>query len=384
MIFILMRLAGSSTEVPPTRLAVVTGCNRGLGRAVALRLARDEGFQVAAVCRRLRDAKRTVQALGGRTCAVPIQLDIGAGPAAIRKAAGEIEAWVGTSSSKLALVVNNAGISSGCWDEEAWSMSRAINYDGPVAFTEALLPALSDNASVVMVGSGLGDVSVLSPQYRRLLRRAPCIDDLDKIASRPLSLLGTEATWVGPYGLSKALLHRATQILALDDRFVGRGIKVNAVCPGWVSTDMGGQQAPITVEEGAAHILGRAFLRADQAWGSAQQGEDMGGAGSSDSSRCNASNRSSATTGTFVCYCYKNDDPEHTKAWEEKHGKWWDGNGDDSSQVWQCEVEGHCNKSMAIDISETEKPEKKRERDLTADKTGTGVGAKSKKNKSGS
>jgi len=69
-------------------------------------------------------------------------------------------------------------------------------------------------------------------------------------------------------------------------------ILVNAVCPGWVSTDMGGEQAPISVEEGAGHILDKALT------------SDPG------------------LTGTFTCYCYKNYDEEHNRAWEEKHGKW--------------------------------------------------------------
>eukprot|EP00747_Dinoflagellata_sp_TGD_P046779 gnl/TRDRNA2_/TRDRNA2_144628_c0_seq1.p1 gnl/TRDRNA2_/TRDRNA2_144628_c0~~gnl/TRDRNA2_/TRDRNA2_144628_c0_seq1.p1 ORF type:complete len:310 (+),score=47.72 gnl/TRDRNA2_/TRDRNA2_144628_c0_seq1:105-1034(+) len=270
------------------KYAVVTGSNRGLGLAMARRLVQ-EGFQVAAVCRRMKDARRTVRLLGS-ACAVPIELDLADAVATVSVAASRIADWLG--SSKLVLLVNNAGNSYGSWYEEAWSDSRAVNYQGPVLLTEALLPMLATGASVMMVGSGLGDLKWLSPKYQRLLTKAQTIPDLNKIANRSIDLLSTEHSWVGPYGLSKALLHRATEVFASDSRFKEKRIVVNAVCPGWVSTDMGSDQAPISVEEGAGHILERA-LRFEANY-----------------------------TGTFVCYCYKNWDEEHTRAWEAKHGKW--------------------------------------------------------------
>jgi len=284
------------------RNAVVTGCNRGLGFGIAKRLV-DEGFQVAAVCRRLSDAKRTVRALGS-SCSVPIQLDLSKGAVAVQQAASQIAAWAGDSN--LHLLVNNAGNSYGAWDDNAWAESRAVNYEGPVLLTEALLPALARAAAVIMVGSGLGELSLLSPDYQRLLTSAQSIPDLDSIASFEINRLTVEHSWVGPYGLSKALIHRATEILADDCRFKEQGIRINAVCPGWVCTDMGGEQAPIEIEEAAEHILGKT-LHSDH-------GE----------------------TGTFVCYCYKNYDEEHNRAWEEKHGNasmYWDNTASHSNEA---------------------------------------------------
>jgi len=270
-----------------SRHAVVTGSNRGLGKAIAQRLVQ-EGFEVALVCRRLSDAQTAVASLGP-SCCVPIQLDVAAGEDEIGRAASEIALWLGTS--KLMVLVNNAGNSYGGWDEEAWRDSRLVNYKGPVSFTEALLPTLGVGASVTMVGSGLGDFHLISPKFQGLLTKAKSIEDLDKLANRSINFLGSDNSWVGPYGLSKALVHRASEILASDERYKGNGIRVNAVCPGWVCTDMGGQQAPIEPEEGAAHILERAFQPP------------------------------SGVTGTFVCYCYKNYDAEHNLAWEKKHGE---------------------------------------------------------------
>jgi NAD(P)-dependent dehydrogenase (short-subunit alcohol dehydrogenase family) len=226
---------------------------------------------------------------------VPIQLDLAEGETAVHTATFEVLSWLGTS--KLVILVNNAGNSYNDWDKLSWEDSRAVNYKGPCLLTEALSSAFAANgASVTMVGSGLGDISLLSPKYQSLLGKARSITDLDEIAGRSVRQLGVEHSWVGPYGMSKALLHRATEIFAVDRRFSSRGVLVNAVCPGWVSSDMGGEQAPISVDEGAGHVLHKAL----------------------DSQ----SDSQSAATGTFKCYCYKNYDEEHNRAWEAKHGKW--------------------------------------------------------------
>eukprot|EP00930_Biecheleria_cincta_P088452 TRINITY_DN77697_c0_g1_i1.p1 TRINITY_DN77697_c0_g1~~TRINITY_DN77697_c0_g1_i1.p1 ORF type:complete len:331 (-),score=31.83 TRINITY_DN77697_c0_g1_i1:19-1011(-) len=267
--------------------AVVTGCSRGLGFAIAKRLV-DEGFQVAVVCRRFADATNTAKKLGAHC--VPVELDLALGAEAVRKAKLHIGGWLG--SSKIIVLVNNAGNSHGIWSEQTWEDSRSVNYKGPVLFTEALLPMLGNGGSVTMVGSGLGSMDLLSPKFRRALQQAACFQDLDLIAERPIRCLDVACSWVGPYGLSKALLHRATEIFAADDRFIANSILVNAVCPGWVCTDMGGDQAPISVEEGAWHILETALR--------SKPGD----------------------TGKVLCYCYKNYDEEHARAWEEKHGCW--------------------------------------------------------------
>jgi NAD(P)-dependent dehydrogenase (short-subunit alcohol dehydrogenase family) len=56
-----------------------------------------------------------------------------------------------------------------------------------------------------------------------------------------------------PYGVSKAALNALSRVQAAA--LAGRGIKVNAVSPGWVRTDMGGRNAPRSVEQGAASVL---------------------------------------------------------------------------------------------------------------------------------
>jgi NAD(P)-dependent dehydrogenase (short-subunit alcohol dehydrogenase family) len=56
-----------------------------------------------------------------------------------------------------------------------------------------------------------------------------------------------------PYGVSKAALNALTRLFSVE--LAPRGIKVNAIDPGWVRTDMGGRNAPRSVEVGAASVL---------------------------------------------------------------------------------------------------------------------------------
>lgn len=204
-------------------------------------------------------------------------------------AASEIKAWLG--ASKLDLLVNNAGNSYGWWNAESWSESRAVNYSGPVLLTTALIQHFAHGASVVVVGSSLGNFELLSPKYRRLLARAQNTADLDKVAGLSEDVLTSESTCMGPYGFSKALVRRAAEVLAADGRLKPKGVRVNVTCPGWVCTDMGGAQAPVEVAEGAQHILQDAL------------------------------DPESSVTGCYACFCYKNYDAEHLRSWDEKHGK---------------------------------------------------------------
>jgi NAD(P)-dependent dehydrogenase (short-subunit alcohol dehydrogenase family) len=97
------------------------------------------------------------------------------------------------------------------------------NVVGPILLTQALLPLLEAGkpARVINVSSRLGSVEEMTDG------------------------------WPG-YGISKAALNAATRKLA--DALKSRGISVNAASPGWVKTDMGTENATLTVEQGARNI----------------------------------------------------------------------------------------------------------------------------------
>ncbi|MBO6794842.1 MAG: SDR family oxidoreductase [Balneolaceae bacterium] len=135
----------------------------------------------------------------------------------------------------LDVLVNNAGIHYDTGHDVTnpnWNIVQEAvetNFIGAWKLTVAMLPLIKKSATgrIVNVSSGAGSLQDMSP--------------------------GTPA-----YSTSKAAMNVLT--IQLAEALKPEGIKVNSVCPGWVRTDMGGQAAPRSVEEGATGIVWAATL----------------------------------------------------------------------------------------------------------------------------
>jgi NAD(P)-dependent dehydrogenase (short-subunit alcohol dehydrogenase family) len=157
---------------------------------------------------------------------------------------------------RLDALVNNAGIYRA-------PIGRTVetNFFGPLRVTEALLPLLSDGATITNVTSDLGALSGLSDARRRQLADPGLTRE--RLAALMEECVATAAKGWGSdaYGVSKAALNALTRILARE--LAPRRIRVNSTTPGWVRTDMGGRSAPRSIEEGAASVLFAVTLPAD-------------------------------------------------------------------------------------------------------------------------
>ncbi len=181
--------------------ALVTGASRGIGAAVARRLAED-GFDVIVHFAKHRaGADATAEAVreAGRRALV-IQAGLGDPEAAWRL--GEEAGAPGP----LACIVNNAGVydrrSMAQMTGQAWRATMAVNLDGPAAMCQAAQPRLAQGASIVHVSS----------------------------------IVAVRGTSHGAhYAASKAALLGFTKAQALE---LAPSVRVNAVCPGYVDTDM--------------------------------------------------------------------------------------------------------------------------------------------------
>jgi NAD(P)-dependent dehydrogenase (short-subunit alcohol dehydrogenase family) len=204
--------------------ALITGAGRGIGREVARTLAL-EGWDVLSA---VRDPQSALPGTLAET------LDV-ADPESIGALAERLRA----RNVPLHALVNNAGVYSGparrIWD---------VNVLGPLLLTRALQSLLVRNARVVMVTSGLGRLSAQSPRLvKRLSDPALSLDDVEQLAREAPD----------GYGASKAALNAMARLFARELK--PEGIVVNAISPGWVRTDMGGRNAPRSLEQGAASIL---------------------------------------------------------------------------------------------------------------------------------
>lgn len=213
------------------RTALVTGGNRGIGLEICRQLAA-RGLRVVLTARNAAKAEAAARSLrrpGGEI--VSAGLDV-TDAASIRALAGRVASDVGA----IDVLVNNAAILVGDEDADVLSVSmddlRATfdtNVFGVVAVSLAFVPAMMERryGRVVNVSSGAGQ-------------------------------LASMATYAAAYSMSKTALNALTRQLAAATR--GTGVLVNSGCPGWVRTDMGGPNAPRSVEEGADTLVWLATL----------------------------------------------------------------------------------------------------------------------------
>ena len=225
------------------KTALITGANRGIGQEVARVLA-TQGWDVLVASRdRAKGdsaAARLRKATGGRLRGV--ELDV-TSDGSVATAAQKLR----DGAIRIDALVNNAGI----YRDGGVGPTIETNFFGPLRVVEGLRPLLRDGATITNVTSGLGELANLAPARRALLAdpaldRAHLVDAIREFVAGGGQGWGTDA-----YGISKAALNALTRVLAHEHP----ALRVNATCPGWVRTDMGGRGAPRSVEEGAASVL---------------------------------------------------------------------------------------------------------------------------------
>ena len=206
------------------KTALVTGANKGIGREVARQLA-GRGFHVFIGARNPvagRAAAQAVATIGGKTTFLKIDV---ADNASVTAAAREFS----KVADHLDVLVNNAGIIVDGDNEvlkisdELFRRTLETNTLGALRVTRAFAPLLAKSKAprVINVSSGGGQ------------------------------LTGGADGWAPAYCISKTALNGVTSQLATAlPKFA-----INSVCPGWVRTDMGGQGATRSVEEGADTIV---------------------------------------------------------------------------------------------------------------------------------
>jgi NAD(P)-dependent dehydrogenase (short-subunit alcohol dehydrogenase family) len=206
-----------------TRVVLVTGANRGIGQELARQLAL-RGDDVVLTARDLGKAERTAAALPGRERVLVRRLDV-TDPASVEEVAAELDRRYG----RLDVLVNNA----------------AVHYDTWQRASTADLQVVREALEVNLLGAWQASLILLP------LLRASGHGRIVNVSSEAGSLASMDG---GPpaYNVSKAALNAFTRMLAGELR--RDRILVNAVCPGWVATDMGGPGGR-PVAEGAASVL---------------------------------------------------------------------------------------------------------------------------------
>ncbi len=201
---------------------LITGANRGIGLALARGYAA-EGWRVHACCR-IPDEAKDLDALkresGDRVAIHRLDVTDGSEVAKLsRELAGEA----------IDLLINNAGVNGprsgfGETDYDLWQPVLAVNTFAPLCVAEHFVEqvARGERKLIVNISSKMGSIAA-------------------NVSSNSII-----------YRASKAALNQVSKCISVA--LAPRGITVILFHPGWVSTDMGGSEAPVTPEDSAAGI----------------------------------------------------------------------------------------------------------------------------------
>lgn len=193
---------------------LVTGASNGIGLALTKKLL-NEGMNVIAVTRsgQIADFNHPNLAI--------IQGDI-SNEESIKNAAEKL----GNLGIKLDCLVNNAGVGLDLADEvptaDLMKATFATNTTGTVLFTEASLEYLAEGGQIIFLSTAMALLRNVGPS-------APA------------------------YRMSKAAIN--VYAIMLSQRLVSKNIRVTPLHPGWVQTRMGGEGAPVTIDQSVSGIL---------------------------------------------------------------------------------------------------------------------------------
>jgi len=209
-----------------TRVAVVTGANRGIGLEVTRQLAKNKDIHVILTSRNEEEGQKALSELSATQGKVTYhKLDV-TDESSIQNLKNHLE----HDNGRVDILVNNAGVFLDRHESKQHSVmdvdldtvrqTLEVNLYGPLRLSQVLIPLMEKNnyGRIVNMSSGLGQISDMGGEFTA-------------------------------YRFSKVGLNALTRILASETK--GQNILVNTMCPGWIKTRMGGPDAPGSVEEGA-------------------------------------------------------------------------------------------------------------------------------------
>ena len=258
-----------------TRIAAVSGGNKGVGLAIVRQLAlqypqssfnngplliyltaRDEGRGQEALKKIQEDAQllsaKALRSQGGLTDIKYLSLDIDD-----EKSVDEFASQLKKSHPDgLDILINNAAVALDGFNKDIVKKTLHSNYYGTLHVTEKLLPQIRDGGRVVNVASIGGQLTdSYSSENRKRFRDANKIEEITALMeefTRAVEENSYKGKWPGAaYRVSKAGVIGMTRVLAAQYASNGSKILVNAVCPGYVNTDMSKGNGVLTPDQGA-------------------------------------------------------------------------------------------------------------------------------------
>ncbi|XP_052495534.1 carbonyl reductase [NADPH] 1-like [Budorcas taxicolor] len=257
-----------------TRVALVTGANKGLGFAIVRDLCRRFQGDVVLTARDEARGRAAVQQLQVEGLSPRFhQLDI-----TDLQSIRALRDFLRKEYGGLDVLVNNAAIAFGFSDPTPTPTKAEVtmktNFLGTRDICTELLPLMKPQGRVVNMSSGWGFKALesCSPELQQKLRSETIVEEelvglMNKFVEDTKNGVHRKEGWPDNniYGVAKIGITALSRIQArkLSEQRGGDKILLNACCPGWVRTDMGGSKAPKSLEEGIETPVYLALLPSD-------------------------------------------------------------------------------------------------------------------------
>jgi len=241
---------------------IITGSNKGIGYSILKRLAQENStFQFIMAVRSISNGEAALTDLTklvpGADKRVKIeQLDV-SDSKSIDKFVSNIQEKFG----KVDALINNAGFAfkGDAFGPEVVKTTFQTNFYGTVEFTEKMIEYIKDYGKIITVGSSAGKLKILKSEklveaFTDPKITKPQLFDLakqfaDAVADDTYAQKGFPKQ---AYGMSKLCINTyVTSILSKQKEILEKNIQVYALCPGWCRTDMAGDKAPKSADDGA-------------------------------------------------------------------------------------------------------------------------------------
>lgn len=263
---------------PATRVAAVTGANKGIGLAIVRQLAlqyprspfSSNGSIPLLIYLTARNESRGRQALkdihadaqlkeakalqedGGLTTIRYLPLDVDS-----EKSINDFASQIKTSHPEgIDFLINNAGIAVDGFDTTVVRKTLHCNYYGTMQAMQQLLPHIRDGGRIVTVASTVGHLtSKYSDTIKQRFLESKTHGDVTTLMedfTKAVENNSYQGNWPSSaYAVSKAGVIGMTRAIAMENAKSGSKVLINSCCPGYVNTDMTKGRGPRTPDQGA-------------------------------------------------------------------------------------------------------------------------------------